>query len=416
MRIMIALVLCLLVHGEAVAKQNIYDNKTRESATGTAFFMDRVGDLYPPPSVKLDTTRMDWTGADTPNADNEGPEFATLKRLYSWKSTRRNDPDWQALLAHTSVTQTGSFDADWTSVQDILRNHIANEISALGDQDDVTMLVHGYNNGYGAASDWYTKVERNLREAASGHGRRVAFVHMYWDGLEGRTPFFIWMPAQFNGYVVGLELRRILNRVDGDTPLRFFTHSSGAFVIANALGDGSSPADLEAGFSGDYVQRAAGTVPGYEVPTQLSDLRVAMLIPAVPPDAFHGYFRSRVGSSNEWIAAPGKPAAVPQRLVLGLSRHDFATSRLFLPCSLLGNVCMAVKVGESCHQVANDLKISKPQLQMVEFVQWPVHGHGVESYMDDEEWPQLTRALFAADPGEPEGTRDHCPFPTIVPS
>jgi hypothetical protein len=225
-------------------------------------------------------------------------------------------------------------------------------------------------------------------------------------------PVVVWTKAHYNGYLVGVELRTILNQVVGTTPLRVFTHSSGAFVITNALGDASVSADRK-NMPADYYPRAQGKVTGYAPPTQLSDLHLAMLIPAQPVTAFASYFRDKQ-PEGEWVWNPAKQAAVPKRLILGLSNHDFAAGKSVFPCGILGDSCMAVKVGRSCHQVAYDLGIARDRLRMVHFVQRLVHGHGVEKYADDPEWPDLVASLFDPAAAEPLGSLSYCPAPLQV--
>lgn len=415
MRILTALALgMMLAPGLANArpKQVIFENEMRQQEGAAAFYMDRAGDLYPPAAVKLDTLYLiNVRSGERPTVSTSSTDFATLKSLYRWKSSRPQDTDWPALLAHTGVVASGDFDRDWASVQIALRGEAAQMITALGkSNDDVVLLIHGYNNDHGEAKTWYAHVEGKLRNEAGTHDRRIAFVRMYWDGLAGKTPLFIWDNAQYNGFLVGLELRRLLQQVDGATPLRVFTHSSGAYVIANALGDGSAAAQLSR-LPKHYPSLAAGQ-EGYAPPMQLRDLRVAMLVPAQPTTAFAHYFRNAGGDGIDG----SKKAAVPQRLILGLSKRDFATNKAgIIPCHWKGATCMAVEIDESCRQVAKDLGIQPPQLMAVNFArQGLVHGHGVDRYTDDAEWPELTRALLAPDPGMPVGTRTLCPAPATV--
>ena len=339
------------------------------------------------------------------------PDFASLKSLYAWKAIRSPDvdADWPKLLAHAGVAASGDFDADWAAVQGVLRKLEAQRISALGrEYDDVVLLIHGYNNNHADALGWYGCAESSFRKESAQHGRRVAFVRMYWDGLKGRTPFFVWSKAQYNGYLVGLELRRLLAEVDGETPLRVFTHSSGAYVITNALGDASAGAQFHA-MPANYHRRSAGAVAGYAPPTQLRELRIAMLVPAQPTNAFRHYFRNP--ANDEYNLA--KRALVPQRLILGLSKRDFATNKGgVVSCDRKGATCMAVDIKKSCTQVASDLRIAPPQLLAVNFAKQGLwHPHAVKAYMDDDEWPELTRALLAPDPGMPTATPELCATP-----
>lgn len=117
------------------------------------------------------------------------------------------------------------------------------------------------------------------------------------------------------------------------------------------------------------------------------------------------FYMDRHGDSD-----PGKRALLPQRLILGLSKRDFATNKVGLvPCGWKGATCMAVKIKESCKEIAEDLRIAPPQLLAVNFAKQGLwHPHEVKAYMKDDEWSELTRALLAADPGTPAATPTLC--------
>jgi hypothetical protein len=398
--------------GKQKPKQVFFNDCMRNRDEAAAFYMDRYGDLYPPASVSLDLFHfINVRNGPRPHVPPGTPEFASLKSLYAWKAERApgTDRDWPKLLAYAGVTASGVFEADWAMVQGVLRKREAQRISTLGGEyDDVVLLIHGYNNNHPDALAWYRDVESNFRDEGARYGRRVAFVRMYWDGLKGTTPLFIWDNAQYNGYLVGLELRRLLSDVEGDTPLRVFTHSSGAYVITNALGDASAGAQIPM-MGLKYPDRSAGTAPGYAPPTQLRDVRVAMLVPAQPTIAFRNYFRNADTGQPD----PAKRALVPQRLILGLSKRDAATNKYgVIPCGWKGATCMAVKIRQSCRQVAEDLEIAPPRLLAVNFAKQGIrHPHAVKAYMEDDEWPELTRALLAPDPGMPTATPELCAVP-----
>jgi hypothetical protein len=396
--------------GKEKPKQVFFNDCMRRKDDVVAFYMDRHGDLYPPGAVSLDVFHfINVRNGPRPHVKPGSPEFASLKSLYRWKSGRAPgvDADWPNLLAHAGVMASGDFEVDWAAVQAVLRGREAQRISALGREfDDVVLLIHGYNNDHADALVWYGNVESNFRGEGARYGRRVAFVRMYWDGLKGKTPLFIWDNAQYNGYLVGLELRRLLADVEGDTPLRVFTHSSGAYVITNALGDASAGAQLGA-MPDIYHRRSAGAVALYAPPMQLRDLRVAMLVPAQPTIAFRHYFRNADTGQPD----PAKRAMVPQRLILGLSKRDAATNKYgVIPCGWKGATCMAVKIRQSCRQVAEDLDIAPPRLLAVNFAKQGLwHPHAVDEYIKDrDEWVELTRALLAPDPGMPTGTPELC--------
>ena len=104
---------------------------------------------------------------------------------------------------------------------------------------------------------------------------------------------------------------------------------------------------------------------------------------------------------------------MPQRLILGLSKRDFAINKGgVVSCSWMGATCMAVDIKKSCTQVAGDLRISPPQLLAVNFAKQGLsHPRAVKAYMKDAEWSELTRALLAPDPGMPTATPELCETP-----
>ncbi len=104
---------------------------------------------------------------------------------------------------------------------------------------------------------------------------------------------------------------------------------------------------------------------------------------------------------------------MPQRLILGLSKRDFATREGgVVPCSWMGATCMAVDIGRSCTHIAHDLRLSPPQLLAVNFTEQGLwYPHAVKAYMEDAERSELTRALLVPDPGMPTATPELCETP-----
>lgn len=381
------LLLLLSLPGVALARHVLYPEGERADPK-PSFFMDRAGDLYPPAMVIVDTRGM-LVG------DAASPEFATLRGLYRRKAAEPANAEFAAVLASAGVSPSGDFDRDWAQVQENYRSALADRIHAAAKgRKHVVLLIHGFNNDYREASAWYAAVEEDFSRYAAAYGGDVAFVRMYWDGLSA-NPAAIWTMAQANGPIVGQELRRLLNKLDGDLPLRVFTHSSGAFVFTNAIGDGSSAFPK---LGEPYRSRAAGVAPGYAIPAHLVRTRLAMLVPAQPLTAFSNFHRQ--GQAH---------GLIPERVVLGLSKYDFATGkgRAWTSCKLYGATCMTTRVKEACGAVWRDLQIQPPALMLVDFPQPAVksHDHAVAAYMRDVEWAELARGLLADEPYLPAGNR-----------
>lgn len=200
MLFMLALALAGLT-GCATRSQVHYSEGDR-AATSLSFFMDRAGDLYPPPQIRVDEVAL-----VTPRNKEK---FATLEALYRDYASAR-DPRWVELLAAVRVESSGEFEADWKRVQTALRTDLAGRITQAAEgKDDVILLIHGFNNTYREASDWYDRVVDEFSRYESAYNRKPTFVRMYWNGLTGSPPR-IWTAAQANGPWVGLELRRLFN-------------------------------------------------------------------------------------------------------------------------------------------------------------------------------------------------------------
>lgn len=374
------------------AKKNVvYTRADIESVrVDSAFFMDRSGDLYPPASIEVRIVDMI---EDRPNhPPSSQAEIATLQAYFS-REFANQSKSWTDLLKATNVVSGGVFDSDWGQIQSKLRDDVVADINKHSDKE-ILLLVHGFNNNHGEANRWMEELASDIRRDRP----QVRVVQMYWDGLRGNaTGIGIWGEAQFNGPRVGHGLRRILNRIEPGTPVRILTHSSGAFVVTNALGNGGGS---YGGFlqKGDELLRArAGMTEGeYRIPTNLTDLRVAMLVPAQPVSAF-SHFRDERNAPKD-VSYQG---VAPDRLILGTSKGDIATSKFVLPCNTknTGNTCMAVRPKRACSAVQRDLdRPGEPsRVYVVNFPRpwyW-YHAHGVTSYKKNTpQWQQLMAQLF----------------------
>jgi hypothetical protein len=143
----------------------------------------------------------------------------------------------------------------------------------------------------------------------------------------------------------------------------------------------------------------------YRIPNNLNDLRVAMLVPAQPLTAFDHY-KDESGNDASF------QGVVPNRLILGTSRRDLATSKHLLSCSMFGNTCMAVKPNKACSHVRKQLGGIPSPVTIVDFpkpVSGYFHKHDVRTYEEDHvQWEELMRQLFDDEPGTPQGTIEHC--------
>lgn len=371
--------------------QNIvYSDKERETSN-PSIFMDRMGDFYPAASVHVDVEKMRCQGV--PRKQCDGNTVATLRR-YFLEEFKSNSTIWNDLLRSVEALPSGNFDKDWGIIQSKLRSK-ATGIMKNSSGMEVLLVVQGYNSDYSRTNEWLDSL----------HRPGLHLVALYWDGLTGsKTGIGPWGEAQYNGPRVGQSLRTVLNQLDPDTRLRIFTHSSGAFVVTNALGNGGGSFD---GFvnSPELKQRAGALQGDYRIPSNLTDLRVAMLVPAQPLSAFDHY-RDERGSDTSF------QGVVPNRLILGTSRRDLPTSKHILFCWMFGDTCMSVKPKKACSRVRSQLSGTPSSVVIVNFpkpLKGYFHEHAVLAYKQDStQWNELIRQLFDEEPGTPQGTVDYC--------
>lgn len=383
-RLCVILVAALAASGCSTYRNVVYTQKER-STEQPALFMDRRGDLYPPASVYV--SKWGVMGRRFKEANLEA---------YFGRQASRQSSHWQELLHATGVQPTGNFDTDWNLVQRELVRQAVKKFKREG-ATDVLLVVHGFNNDFEKANNWLDAFQANIQQTRPG----THVVRLYWDGLSNRTGIGIWGEAQYNGPYVGQSLRRILNQLDPEIKLRIFTHSSGAYVVVNALGNGgASFNDFRHKDWGEQIRARAGQTEGeYAIPSKLSDLRVAMLVPAQPTIAFDRFTQNKQKGA-------GLGGAIPKRLILGTSAQDSATTKHFVGCDKFGVTCMATQPKSACSEVRTALE--RPgQPSPVVVVNFPNpangdrHDHGVKSYMaDTREWDALIGQLFGSWAGD----------------
>ncbi len=382
-------------------KNIVYNSVDRAVVSNTpAFFMDRQGDLYPPSHIEID--REDFLSSN--DGLNERSLTVATLRAYYQRQFEKEGESWVALLEATGVTSSGAFDQDWDRIQNVLRNRVLDYFNVPVGQE-VVLVIHGFNNDHGKANTWMGEFDSEVKRRRPD----ARVVRMYWDGLRGNSMGIgIWGEAQFNSPRVGQSLRRILNQVDSGTKLRIFTHSLGGSVVANALGNGGAAYDGFDDSRNAVVKERAGAMVGdWRIPRDLTDLRVAMLVPAQPPNAFNDY-RLVTGGRQQGV--------IPSRIVVGTSEGDKATSKLILHCGTwkTGNTCMPLRQQKTCLELRQvfDQPGEASRVRLVNFPRpttW-YHDHGVPSYIKDaEEWDELLGQLLEDDPPIPKSTVRFCP-------
>ncbi len=307
----IILLLALTLINSACASRNIMFNQSTLPAPAlntTRLFMDWDGELYP--------------SVDMSNFDRR--EHKASLAFFFAQAKEEHATEWAA-LGRAYGLGNGNFENEWNTAQDSIIERTVRQITGMNTQDPIVVLIHGYNNEAGAATTVFDSVRsalRNVREL----GRNPSFIDIYWDG---RTDLgsklrnmSAWNHAQHNAYSVGLTLRRILNRLPHDRPVRILTHSHGAKVASVALWNVASSLDYDVTpqWMNWYKGALVNTVT-YRRPSH-PDLRLGMIVPAMP-----GNVISDINPAKSRIAPV--PGMLPARIVIGRNVHDLAVGKHF---------------------------------------------------------------------------------------
>lgn len=376
------LLACYFMQG--CATNVVYSNVDRiqgalSAPQGASMYIDRDGDLYPPRSVSLGGSLFTSSRSDT----------ATLKAYFSNPSSQA---DWLTLLRVLDRSPVEPFNALWEKVQRVLAERLADEIVAGSESGAraIVFLVHGYNNDFSEAQRWYKLVEADIGERFARRGIRTPFfVRVHWDGLSQAIPVSIWTKAQWNGPLAGLAMRKVLRAMDGrlreGAELSILSHSTGALVAVNAVGDGSAALDCKDNFREHCPEiRRKDNIPKF-----VSRVRLGLLIPAASLDTFDAFH-----------SASTLPAAV----VLGLNSQDFPTNKI-LSCRILGSTCLNVDGESACRKLTAAFGASTSVDWITfEFSNSSKHegqkwffweSHSVEDQMKRDRWPSfIDRVLF----------------------
>jgi hypothetical protein len=167
-----------------------------------------------------------------------------------------------------------------------------------------------------------------------------------------------------------MELRRILTALPHDRPVRILTHSLGAHVATAALWNVSSKLsdsvlDHNAGGPPDAAPEWVRYFDGfssaaYRTPTH-PDLRLAMIVPAMPGLTFGGernldyYDRNYEGRppvTPGYQAPQGGPPSTYDRIVVGQNSSDEIIEKYFLKPAWYGSTTLGGQYSEFRDSVA----------------------------------------------------------------
>lgn len=315
----ILLSLALVLTNSACASRNIMFNPPTLPAAAphtTRVFMDWDGELYP--------------SVDVGNFDPK--EHQASLAIFFRQSQVDNAPEWASLRREYGIGN-GGFEAEWSTVQDSIIERTVRRVTSTSSRDPIVILIHGYNNEADSAAAVYDSVRSALRDVEA-LGQNPTFIDIYWDGrTDGGSKLrnmSAWNYAQHNAYSVGLTVRRILNRLPHNRPVRILSHSHGAKVASVALWNVTTSLDYDvtprwmAWYRGALVDTVMYRRPSHP------DLRLGMIVPAMP-----GNVISDINPAGSEIAAV--PGTLPTRLVVGRNRHDVAVGKHFFGLGRLIN-------------------------------------------------------------------------------
>jgi hypothetical protein len=395
----------------AMARMVSFTDKMRENRVVNGqepiqVFYDREGSHYPTANVHVPTNCLVTGVTDKGRTRTLKDYFQRLSKVDPQAvSTLERD----AQIAPARPGAQGMSDGDWVRIQNGYRNKIAKAITKSSrNGQPVVFLVHGFRNDNLKAYAWYKKVDADVR-AFPGYDN-ATLVHVYWDGTDGTRFLTNWGNAQANMPDVGLEVRRLLNDIPTEIPVRFITHSTGMPLVANALGDASAAFrnrdDEPTGDAADpYYARASGDAGSpfdgnsYKIKKR-ADLRFGAIAPAATPKTFDRYRLAR--------------DMVPSRIVMALHPRDSATGKAFMHCGFWGDSCMAVRPRQTCEKLVNkfeqqgtavhvfDFQRSEHEITPKSMFFWTKHSI-VNGYDKNERWQPFLSHLLE---DKPQGTSD----------
>jgi hypothetical protein len=270
------------------------------NAPATRVLFDRWGDLYPDASVDRD--RLAQAG------DSLSGYYERLKASRA--------PEWPSLLAAYGVRDDNDFNGTWQTVQDSIVARIVRGAVGGAGGGPLVVLIHGYNNNEEEAWTTYSYVRAVLQQRRYGDG---AVLEVFWDGRtdmgKWRRNANAWGRAQHNAYGVGLGLRRILNSVPHETPVRILTHSHGGKLASVALWNVTSAIPNTRAVWRTWYDSLRMDTTRYRTPTH-QNIRLAMIAPAMLGNVIGDQYKS-----DSSATPPGRRMPI-DRLIVGQNRRD----------------------------------------------------------------------------------------------
>ena len=315
MRLTLLLALATLISSGCASRPVLYNPAAMQAAAGpavTRVLIDRWGDLYP--SVAVDTAELKRVALDS------------LSGYYEYLQAQRR-PEWQALLHDYQVRDGNDFNQVWQTVQDSIVARTVRGITAAAGAGPVIVLAHGYNNNEAEGREAYDAVRVTLQRRGVASGE-AAIVEVYWDGRTDLGQpilknFHAWGYAQNTAYGVGLGLRRVLNSIPHETPVRILTHSHGGKIASVALWNVTSSLDQTVEVWRNWYDSLRNDPVRYSTPTH-PDIRLAMIAPAMPGNVIGDH------ADPDSSSTPAGGRVPIDRLVVGQNRRDRIVMKAFI--------------------------------------------------------------------------------------
>jgi hypothetical protein len=253
-------------------------------------YFDRNGTIYPDFSIP----------------DNELRKYCTsLSSYYS-----HNLNMFKKILKSYGIKEVNQFDhTELMILQDSIISRICIKIDKQSKEyDRINFLIHGFNKAsfavqsekkYTTSDSDFIYVKDKIRDLAN---KKLFFVQIYWDGLFAKSlkKLKIWSYAQANSYYVGLELRKIIGRIDKNQ-ITILTHSLGGNVATTCLFNDTSKLSKKVKYSYSYNNYKKLMFDSSYISPCTKDIKICMIAPAMPgTETFVDYF------NRNCAATPGQ--------------------------------------------------------------------------------------------------------------
>jgi len=315
-------------------------------------YQDYSGDFYPTSPTQLSVDYKDGKASCVHRDDR--------RRTQKCEAASGQFPEYKVCETKCGCSCDTQQDLIVEDLAEQLIGALSSDTENLG-QRTLVILIHGFNvtNAEGSYALTRDVIQTHLRNK-----QQPVYWQVNWDGMSITLTRFLqaWSKAQGNGPLVGLKMRRVMDKVltrFPNTPVRIITHSSGAFVAASLLGNNSNalkmPGQLDLTDKNAQRNYCVNTFyflqdhikghNGYPVP-QSPDMRLGLLAPATPSNSF-AVFLEESQCGNRITDEEGLLTRKLD-LVLGVNDKDVAITKGILPSSAGGATTLGVNRNVQC--------------------------------------------------------------------